>query len=165
MFSCKTKFTIEMQKQLNNTKQKIATIMTAVGGVGVFVYLITAFVPSITDAMVDWMLAFVVPLTLGIIMLIAIAKTNNALKNVDIANEYEFNEDYMNISTIRANENIGKVKFYYKDLVKVKETKDYIYLYQNKASAFPVDKKQLSETDLIILRGILRTYNLVKTKQ
>ncbi len=164
MFKCKTKFTIEMQKQLNNTKQKIATIMTAVGGVGVFVYLITAFFPNITDAMVDWMLVFVLPLTLGVLMLVTIAKTNNAIKKIDVTNEYEFNEDHMYISTIRSNENIGKVKFYYKDLVGVKETKDYIYLYQNKASAFPIDKKQLLETDLIILRGILKTYNLVKTK-
>lgn len=164
MFKCKTKFTIEMQKQLNNTKQKIATIMTAVGGVGVFVYLITAFFPNITDAMVDWMLVFVLPLTLGILMLVTIAKTNNAIKKIDVTNEYEFNEDHMYISTIRSNENIGKVKFYYKDFVRVKETKDYIYLYQNKTSAFPIDKKQLLETDLIILRGILKTYNLVKTK-
>lgn len=164
MFKCKTKFTIEMQKQLNGTKQKIATIMTVIGGVGIFVYLITAFFPNITDAMVDWMLVFAVPLTLGIIMLITIVKTNNAIKNVDVTNEYEFNEDHMTVSTIRSNENIGKVKFYYKDFVKVKETKDYIYLYQNKASAFPVDKKELLDTDLIILRGILKTYNLVKTK-
>ena len=164
MFKCKTKFTIEMQKQLNNTKQKVATIMTAVGAVGVFVYLITAFFLNITDAMVDWMLVFVLPLTLGILMLVTIAKTNNAIKKIDVTNEYEFNEDHMYISTIRSNENIGKVKFYYKDLVRVKETKDYIYLYQNKASAFPIEKKQLLETDLIILRGILKTYKLVKTK-
>ena len=32
-----------------SAKQKIATIMTAVGGVGVFVYLITAFFPNISS--------------------------------------------------------------------------------------------------------------------
>lgn len=164
MFSCKTKFTIEMQKQLNSTKLKAAIAMTAIGGVGIFVYLLTAFFPNITDAMVDWMLVFTIPLVLGLIMLFSIGKTNGAIKKVNIINEYEFNEDHIIISTIRSNEKVGTVKFYYKDFVKVKETKDYIYLYQNKMSAFPVDKNGLTETDLIILRGILRAYNLVKTK-
>lgn len=164
MFSCKTKFTIEMQKQLNSTKLKAAIAITAIGGVGIFVYLLTAFFPNITDAMVDWMLVFTIPLVLGLIMLFSIGKTNGAIKKVNIINEYEFNEDHIIISTIRSNEKVGTVKFYYKDFVKVKETKDYIYLYQNRMSAFPIDKNGLAETDLIILRGILRAYNLVKTK-
>lgn len=153
MFTCETKFTVEMQKQLDKNKKILGIILTIIGSLGLLIYISSAFWEN-EPTWIDWLLVFAVPFALGIIFLVAIQKNLKSVSKLDITNVYEFNMDFMTISTIKYGENIGSVKLWYKEFLKVKETKDYLFIYNSPVSAFPVDKKNLKEADLIILRGI-----------
>ena len=61
------------------------------------------------------------------------------------------NEEFMEVSSIKNGEVIGTSKIYYKDLVKVKETENYLFLYPNKTQAFAISKK-ISTEELSLLK-------------
>lgn len=155
MFSCKTKMSADVSKELFKPILVWAIILTSIGGAGLFVlftlYLFTGFENFYLDV---WLW---VCLVLGItyFVLVSIGKKNNK-KIMEDETLYEFFEDYFTLTSFKHGEQISTGKAYYKDMLKAKETKSFIFIYPNKAMAYPVGKAGLQPDDLTKLRQILK---------
>lgn len=66
-----------------------------------------------------------------------------------------FYRTYLLIATVRAGETVILEKVYYANLLRVKETKDLILLYNTSATAYVVDKLKLKPEELSVLRGLI----------
>lgn len=72
-----------------------------------------------------------------------------------ITNEYEFEENYFNVISSKNGEEFGRQKVYYKDIYKVKEKEEYIFIYINKINAYIIDTTNSNEEDLKIIKNLL----------
>lgn len=162
MFSCKTKMTSQVTSELLHPILVWAIVLTSVGGAGLFlmfaIYLFTGF----ENFYIDLWLWICLVLGVTYFVLIAIGKKNNK-KIMEDETVYEFYDDYFTLTSIKNGEQMSTGKAYYKDMVKVKESKSYIFIYPNKAMAYPVGKTDLAAEDLAKLRTILKLPS--KTKQ
>ncbi len=81
----------------------------------------------------------------------------NAKKSLIASREnvYRFYEYHFTVTDLREGENLGTVKTYYSDLAKVRETKEFFFLYPNRVTYFPVDKKKLTEGEIAALKRVL----------
>lgn len=70
-------------------------------------------------------------------------------------NAYTFENDFLNIATIKNGEIVGTQKLYYKDIVKIKENSEYIFIYPNKFNAFIIKKFNVNEEDSKAVRILL----------
>lgn len=155
----KTKTTVDIKVQLELTrKNKITSIiMLIIGIIGLTAYIVLGTIWE-DKLWVEMFLFFAIPFSVGIVVLVGINKTNKRiLNNKSInENEFEFHENHVDVVTIRDGEIIGNAKLFYKDLHNVKETKNYVFIFISNVAALPIDKNNLSQNQLIILRGLLK---------
>lgn len=149
----RTKITKQTQNELTKTAQITYLIMTIIGAIGLFAYIVLG---TITNANVEFMLAFSVPFAFGLVFYITIKKQIKNIPSSINVNVYDIFEDHLTIKSITNGEEVGNNKVYYKDIIKRKETKNYIFLYPNKVNAFPIAKEELSDAELTELRAILK---------
>lgn len=152
MITVRTKLNEEMQKELTRPALITYFIMMIIGIVGLLAYIIIGVA---TNANVEFLLAFSIPFGMGLVFYLTIKKQLRQVVNSTKVNVYELNEDYMNIKTINNGEDVGTTKFYYKEIVKRKESKNYFFLYPNNVNAFPIAKSELSEDELKEVRKLL----------
>ena len=88
----------------------------------------------------------------GLTMFITVNKVNKKSTSRNLIDEIEFNEEYFEEKIMKNNEVIATNKRYYKDLIKIKETENYIFLYSSRASATPVYKKAFSPEELTLIK-------------
>lgn len=144
------KVQIELSKQ-----PKINSIIAIiVGTIGLLLYIVlSAFFESM---LLNFMLLFAIPFSVGLTCLITINKTIEKFKNVDVLNKYVFESDFVTITSFKNNEQVGMSKVYYSQILKVKQTETFIFIYPNKTSAYPVVKQALSENELATLKNLLK---------
>ena len=144
------KVQIELSKQ-----PKINSIIAIiVGAIGLLLYIVlSAFFESM---LLNFMLLFAIPFSVGLTCLITINKTIEKFKNVDVLNKYVFESDFVTITSFKNNEQVGMSKVYYSQILKIKQTETFIFIYPSKTSAYPVVKQALSETELATLKNLLK---------
>ena len=149
----------KVQKELNFTSWLTCLIFLIIGAIGLVVYVVLGTI-GIENYLVEMLLLiYAILFGFGLVFLIHINKTNKTNPNLGIVVEYELFKDYMTYRTLRNGEERETGKFLYKDSVKLKETKSYIFLYQTKVSAYPIQKDTLSEVDLKILKDYIGLKN------
>ncbi|MBP5373282.1 MAG: YcxB family protein [Clostridia bacterium] len=89
------------------------------------------------------------------VMLVMIGANSKAALSQAVVNEYEFNEDHLLVSSVKNGEVIGTSKVYYKEIVRTRESKDYFFIYPNKAAAFLIGKEYCSDEETAMIRDIL----------
>lgn len=97
----------------------------------------------------------VVFIALGINLVLQIGKNIKTAEKLNVEQQYFFTQSYVEITTLRHGETSGVVKSFFADFYKVKETKEFLLLYPNTASAYPVEKSKLTAEELEKLRSIL----------
>ena len=146
----------------SNHLTKLSIIFTIFGAVFLIGYIITE-VLSIEDF--DYLLGsgiFVFSVGLGLLLM---SKYNmKKMSDKKFANQYEFDEHFINISTCQNNEVVGTLKLYYKDIKKVKENDKYILLYINFLSAFIIEKVNASAEEIEKIKDILKANGKIITK-
>jgi len=152
---CNCEINKDVQKELNFKIKILSLILLIIGSISFLVYFIYYF---ITDITLYYPLYISIPfLGIGIALMYLIKKNiQNAEKNIFTV-YYEFFEDYMEIESYKKEELISKTKYYYKDIVKISESKHYLFLYPNTVSAFPILKNQLSTDDLNTLKNLINS--------
>ena len=73
-----------------------------------------------------------------------------------LANEYSFYGDHFSIRTTRGTECVAVANFQYSECAKIRESREFFLLYQNRANVFPVEKIPLSQEERARLRELLR---------
>ncbi len=75
---------------------------------------------------------------------------------IGLINEYEFSKEYMTLHSTRYGETTADIKHTYDEIVKLKETEKYLFLFINAITLYPVEKTQMDLEELEILRGYIK---------
>ena len=150
-----------MQKELDKKIKLLGIVFFIVGLIGIIMYITIGTIMETEITILEYLLyVFAFCLVYGILIIFLTNKNLKNAKNLKAENEYEFLEDSFTVSTIKNNEVIATEKVYYKDIFKLKETENYLFVYKNRLSAFPI-KKQNNEYYEDIKKLIT---NLMQTK-
>ena len=151
-YSCE--ITPQLQAELNATVKRGFLISLIVGCVGLASYIaLSMFFEGYLVNLLLWVSALL--FGFGLVFLITVNKSNKNASTLKLSGEYELEPEYMMITSFKNGENIGNMKVYYKDIVKTKETENYIFLYPNPHMAYPVPKNKLSAEERLLLRAWL----------
>lgn len=166
MIETNVKLDLNMQKALNRKRFITYVVMLVVGSVGLFAYLAISVALESGPKWLDYILwTSAVFFGFGLVFLLVLNKTNKKVEESQRVNNYVFFKDFMLITTYCKGEAISSLKQYYHEIVKVKETKDYIFLYLSSNLAYPLLKKDLKEEDKnTILSYIKSAINIKNVK-
>ena len=148
-----------MQEELNKTSRTLSLIYIIVGAVFSAGGLALCF----WEAYIDWDGGWgALLLTVGLILIFCgiflIFILNNVKKSVhkrERVEHAEFFNDYLIERVYTDGEHTSTNKVYYKWLVKIKETQNFLFLYPTRAAAIAVDKNSLPPSELNTVRGLL----------
>lgn len=148
MREIRTKLDVKMQKELNKQLKVIYIVMLIIGAV----VLISSFSPLFNEK--ELILAYfgVFSIVAGILMLISLNRSEKLMSKTK-ENIYAFNEDHIFVTTYNADDKISESKFYYKEIVKMKETKNYIFIFINVSRCLPISKDGLTATEIMEIKS------------
>ena len=94
-------------------------------------------------------------LALGIFFLLMCSRTAKTALKFKRVQELEFFSDYLLEKGYTDGEHTSTNKIYYKWIVKIKETQNYLFLYNTRMTAIAVDKNGLPLNELNTIRSLL----------
>lgn len=155
-----TEMSEKVQKEFIKSTRTIGLVFTVIGAIGVAFFLVLEIIAVFYEYDHEGMFVILIMesglLGLGIGLLVLVGKTVKAAGTINRTFVYEFCKDYFTASEILNGEQVSSAKIYNSSIKKVKETKGYLFIYVNAASACPVDKCGLSEAELNMLRSFFR---------
>ncbi len=154
MLKVSTVIDAKAQKALSNNTMIASIIALVIGALGIVAYVILS--TFINNSYIDILLIFCIPFTIGLIYVITINKNIKAVAVNQFTSEYDFDTDYFNVTSSRNGDIVGTQKVYYRDIYKIREKDEYIFIYINKFNVFIVKKSNISGEDLIALRSLLK---------
>lgn len=150
----------KVQKEFSKNNFLMGLILTIISSIGLAVFLVldivSIFLEFEDDGLFAFVIVFAVFLGLGISLLILVNKAANSAKTSNKIYTYEFFKDYFTATETLNGENVATAKFYNSQVIKSRETKNYLFFYTNAATACPVFKGELTEEELNTLRSIFR---------
>lgn len=141
------------QKSLAKHSLILYIVILAIGVAGLLGYVIWSLYPDSEASSI--LLIFALPLVVGLVMLLSLKQNVKKMAQNNYVNEYEFDEEYFTVATYQNGEVKGTHKVYYRELHKVRENDEYIFLYLNSKSAYIVAKSDATAEDLAELEKIL----------
>ena len=154
MLKVSTVIDAKAQKALSNNTMIASIIALVIGALGIVAYVILS--TFINNSYIDILLIFCIPFAIGLIYVITINKNIKAVAVNQFTSEYDFDTDYFNVTSSMNGDIVGTQKVYYRDLYKIREKDEYIFIYINKFNVFIVKKSNISGEDLIALRSLLK---------
>lgn len=151
-----------LNKKLNYSMFFVGLTFTVLGGGSVIAYIalsvLSVYDPGIQSGYFGALLwGGGVLLAIGFALLVMVTKVRRNAKNMaERINEYSFFEEYFNIRTLNAEgEELGIAWQDYTACEEVREKREFILIYLENGTYFPVDKTLLSEEELALLRKLL----------
>lgn len=145
-------------KQLNSNILKKGLIWTILSSAIILIYIIvTVFLNKNINALILSLMAFVS--AVGILLIWCYFKIKRDTIKENRTNEVEFFEEYLESSVIKNEQVIATQKVNYNEIIKIKETEDYIFIYQTINTVFVVEKKQFSNQELVEIKLLIYKNN------
>ena len=145
-------------KQLNSNILKKGLIWTILSSSIILIYItVTVFLNKNTNALILSLMAFVS--AVGILLLWCYFKTKRDTLKENRTNEVEFFEEYLESRVIKNEQVVATQKVNYNEIVKIKETEDYIFIYPTINNAFVVEKKQFTSQELVEIKLLIYKNN------
>lgn len=154
MFKCSFKLDEKVQKELNKNIWLTAIICAIVGAAVLCVYIISV-VFHFAKYFVDFLPIGMFLLVFGGLMLFIVYRTNSISVKRNLFEELEINEDHLVEKISKNNEVVATNKFYFKDFTKIKETKNFLFLYMNVSGAVPISKNAFSNEDFAKIKALI----------
>ncbi|MGN0806162.1 MAG: YcxB family protein [Candidatus Coproplasma sp.] len=150
-----TEHNANMNKELNKTTIILGIAYAVLGGIILLTSTIIYIVEPLPDVPYIWLILGTVLFIFGL-TICGSAKNINKLNGVNTkVEESEFFTDYLINREYENGEHLVTAKIYYSRLIKVKETKNYLFLYNTRVTAVAVDKNKLTEQELNGIRSLL----------
>lgn len=156
MITTETIYSKKMYDELFNNSVIICAVDCVIGAIFLILYIIMYI---LSNSQVLYLLycgvfLFVFGLLLTIITLKQ--KNNQIKKDKNKVETIIFNEDYM-ITYLKDNTEITATeKVYYKNIIKIRETKNYLFLYPNRAIAYPISKNKLKINEIEQIKNLIK---------
>lgn len=142
----RTKIDGKMQKELLMWQIICSWILLGIGTAGLIVYIGVCVGLDLKEnypLLISCSIVFAVGL-------VFVVTYNKIVKNAEVINKtniYTISQEFMQIETEYHGEIQESTKLYYSDIFKIKETKNYIYVYPDTTKAYPIEKKNISDID------------------
>lgn len=142
----RTKIDGKMQKELLMWQIVCSWILLGIGTAGLIVYIGVCVGLDLKEnypLLISCSIVFAVGL-------VFVVTYNKIVKNAEVINKtniYTISQEFMQIETEYHGEIQESSKLYYSDIFKIKETKNYIYVYPDTTKAYPIEKKNISDID------------------
>jgi len=153
----------EVQKEMNKTNFILSIVYTVCGAVLFIIGLVFIVMDMVStveqEDMAEGYLFFVLGVILFVCGIIVIVARNKAIKSADMhktVEENEFFRDHFMSRQYVDGEHLVTAKVYYDRLVTFRETKNYVFLYNTRATATAVDKRKLTAEELMAIRDLVR---------
>lgn len=148
-----------VQKEILKKQILISKILSIIGGIGSLLYIILGTIFE-NAPWAEYLLIFAGPLGIGIVLFVYYKKIIKKVQASPFTNEYEFKEKMLSVvSKNNSNEISSKGEIAYTNLLKLVETIDYLFIYVNQKSVFPILKSTLSEEDIKKIKDIFISLN------
>ena len=145
-------------KQLNSNILKNGLIWTISTVSIILTYIMVAvFLNKNPNVLILSLMAFVS--AGGILLIWCYFKIKRDTLKENRTNEVEFFEEYLESRVIKNEQVVATQKANYNEIIRVKETEDYIFIYQTINIAFVVDKKQFSNQELVEIKLLIYKNN------
>ena len=145
-------------KQLNSNILKKGLIWTILSSSILLIYIIvTVFLNKNINVLILSLMAFVS--AGGILMIWCYFKIKRNTLKENRTNEVEFFEEYLESRVIKNEQVVATQKVNYNEIVKIKETEDYIFIYPTINNAFVVEKKQFTSQELVEIKLLIYKNN------
>lgn len=154
MITIKTEINEDAQRALTKRIQRIYLALIVISSIGLLAYVVFSVIFIDADYL-EYLLLFAIPFGFSLIFYITINTNIKKMEENKFVNEYEFENEYFNVKTSRDGDEIGTQKIYYKDIVKIKEDNEYIFIYINRTNAYIVKKANASLENLQRLKVML----------
>lgn len=142
----RTKIDGKMQKELLMWQIVCSWILLGIGTAGLIVY-IGVCVGLDHKENYPLLISCSIVFAVGLVFVVTY---NKIVKNAEVINKtniYTISQEFMQIETEYHGEIQESTKLYYSDIFKIKETKNYIYVYPDTTKAYPIEKKNISDID------------------
>ena len=158
--------TIKIETRLDENVQKefmaktfiVSLVCLILGSVGLVAYLtwdvLSEFI-EIKAPSIVLLIAFSCLFAFGLVFIISRNKVVKKARSENKSEVYEFFNNYVVANDYFNGEQVATVKIYYNQIVKRKETKNYIFFYVQATAACPVSKANLTEGELNAVRALL----------
>ena len=141
----------QLQTELNKNSKRNSIIATIIGIAGLIAYIaLSMWKELLVFEIMLWVSACL--FGCGLVYIATINKANKRASSLKIVGEYQLEETFMFITAFKDGEQIGSSKTYYKDLIKIRETENYLFLYPNRQIAYPVPKNKLTPEELSMVK-------------
>lgn len=148
---CSVEITGEIQKELTRKHRSFSITLFILGLLGVFAYFaIKMFFDEFWVEVVFFVSITV--LVLGILMYAGYATTKRKVKGVQVINHYEFSATSFTITHQRNDEIQSTIKILYKNVKKIQDSDNYLFIYVSRKSVIPVSKREMSPEDISTLK-------------
>lgn len=147
----------ENQRELTAVRRKTFLLAIIIGAVGMLAYVVLR--TFIESPVLDVMLIFAVPFGVGLVLYLVLNANIRQLAQKNYVNRFEFNDETLDISTMQHDEVIATYKLHYNEIVKVKETEKYYFVYIAKFSAYIISKENLTEDEKNKINKLLKISN------
>ncbi len=148
-----TQLNERMHSQLNGATRALSITLIVLGGLVLLAGFII-LIASDNDALTFLILGSV-SLIFGIVTVVSQASILKQIRQSNRVEEAEFFRDYLILREYADGEHVSTTKIYYKWLVRVKETSNYLFLYNTRVTAVPVEKSTLPINELNAVRKLL----------
>ena len=146
-------------KELNKSTRNLGILYVVCGAIifalGVVLWGISAFEGTDDGDNIFMLIIGAVFVVLGIFFLIICNKSAKTALQFKRVQELEFFGDYLLEKGYTDGEHTSTNKIYYKWIVKIKETQNYLFLYNMRVTALAVDKNSLPPEELNTIRSLI----------
>lgn len=149
----RTKLDENMQRELIRVPSILAIVLFAIGLIGVILSVVLNIATE-SDEYLFLRYFFIGIFAMGLVLILAYGRVVKNFSKINKENEYTIYDEYMEIKTYYHGEVEATCKLYYADAFKIRETKRYIFVYQDNMRAFPMEKANVP--DLERLREVLK---------
>lgn len=154
-----TAINADMQREYLRKLYIVSLVSLISGSIGLAAYIVWVVLVTGTEARepsILMLILFAVLFGFGLVFLLACKKTVKntgksgiKLESCEFFNNYIIAEDYL------GGEKVATVKIYYSQIVKRRETKNFLFISLQPSAAIPVSKAGLSEGELNALRKLV----------
>ncbi len=163
-----TPLDLKMQRELNKKSYILGITLSAIGGLIVAVAFVLYVIAVVLEKSETTYFVILICggalLGAGIGALILVKKAEKTVLGVQKAETYEFFGDYFTIEETLNGEVVANVKVYNTQIIKSKESKNFLFFYINAVTAYPVSKSELTGEELSVLRKLFRLQGSIQNK-
>ena len=149
-----TKLDKNVNKELNR-KNMISWLIVMLIGIAVTAYGVVSTLFSLLESFYCSLLMVIglLFITFSLICIIIIIKIGKEQKDSDIELVYDFCKKYVILKRVKGEEIIEQEKIIYKNIIKTRKTKHFIYIYKTDKTVVPFCIQNVNEEDLKIINN------------